>query len=108
MIKSRDELLMEMAKEYRLNRMGDNDDDVDEHDDDEGNTTAPPAPAPLAVVPEEIVKEEAPVEMVPKQEAPVVHEVILADAELELPRPRLFNMIMRDYEERRWRMVRMS
>jgi hypothetical protein len=98
MIKSRDELLMEMAKEYRLNRMGDNDDDVDEHDDDEGNTTAPPAPAPPAVVPEEIVKEEA----------PVVHEVILADAELELPRQRLFNMIMRDYEERRWRMVRMS
>jgi hypothetical protein len=98
MIKSRDELLMEMAKEYRLNRMGDNDDDVDEHDDDEGNTTAPPAPAPPTVVPEEIVKEEA----------PVVHEVILADAELELLRPRLFNMIMRDYEERRWRMARMS
>jgi hypothetical protein len=30
--------------------------------------------------PEEIVEEEAPVEMVTEQEAPVAHEVILADA----------------------------
>jgi hypothetical protein len=37
--------------------------------------------------------------MVPKQEALVAHEMILADAEPELPQPRLFNMIMRDYEE---------
>jgi hypothetical protein len=37
--------------------------------------------------------------MVPEREAPVAHEVILADAELEPPHPRLFNMIMRDYEE---------
>jgi hypothetical protein len=36
-------------------------------------------------VPEEIVEEEAPVEMVLTQEAPVVHEVILADAEPEPP-----------------------
>jgi hypothetical protein len=96
MIQSRDELIMEMAEEYGLNRVGENDDDKDE--DDEGNAVAPPAPAPAAV-PEEIVKEEAPVEMVPKQEAPVTHEVILADAEPEPPQPRLFNMIMRDYEE---------
>jgi hypothetical protein len=45
------------------------------------------------------------VEMVPEQEAPVVHEVILVDAELELPQPRFFNKIMRDYEERPPRMV---
>jgi hypothetical protein len=38
-------------------------------------------------------------EMVSEQEAPVVHEVILADAEPEPPQPHLFNMIMRDYEE---------
>jgi hypothetical protein len=95
MIQSHDELIMEMAEEYGLNRMGENDDDED--DDDEWNTIAPLAPAPAAV-PKEIVEEEAPVEMVPEQEAPVVHEVILADAELELPQPRLFNMIMRDYE----------
>jgi hypothetical protein len=55
MIQSRDELILEMAEEYGLNRMGENDED----DDDEGNAIAPPAPAPAAV-PEEIVKEEVP------------------------------------------------
>jgi hypothetical protein len=45
------------------------------------------------------------VEMVPEQEAPVAHKVILADAELELPQPRLFNIIMRDYKESPPRMV---
>jgi chromosome segregation ATPase len=59
MIQSRDELILEMAEEYGLNRMGENDNDED--DDDERNTIAPPAPAP-AVVPEEIVEEEDPVE----------------------------------------------
>jgi hypothetical protein len=96
MIQSCDELIMEMAEEYGLNRVGENDDDEDE--DDEGNAVAPPAPAP-AVVPEEIIKEEAPVEMVPEQEAHVVHEVILVDVEPKPPQLRLFNMIMRDYEE---------
>jgi hypothetical protein len=43
-------------------------------------------------------------EMVPEQEAPVVHEVFLADAEPELLQPHLFNMIMRDYEENPSRM----
>jgi hypothetical protein len=61
MIQSRDELILEMAKEYGLNRIGENDDDEDEDDDDEGNTVTPPAPAPT-VVPEEIVEEEDPVE----------------------------------------------
>jgi hypothetical protein len=41
MIKSRDELLMEMAKEYGLNCIGENNDDEDEDDDDEGNAAAP-------------------------------------------------------------------
>jgi predicted nuclease with TOPRIM domain len=41
MIQSRDELIMEMAEEYELNRMGENDDDEDEDDDDEGNVVAP-------------------------------------------------------------------
>jgi hypothetical protein len=70
MIKSCDELLMEMAEEYGLNRMGENDDDKDEGDDDRGDAAAPPAPAPPPTIPEEIVEEEAPVEMVPEQEAP--------------------------------------
>jgi hypothetical protein len=61
MIQSRDELILEMAEEYGLNHMGENDDDEDEDDDDEGNAIAPLAPAP-AVVPEEIIKEEVPVE----------------------------------------------
>jgi hypothetical protein len=80
---------MEMAEEYGLNRMGENDDHEDGDDDDEGNAIAPPAPA-RSVVPEE---------MVPEQEAPVAQEVILANAEPEPSHPRLFNMIMRDYEE---------
>jgi hypothetical protein len=57
MIQSHDELILEMAEEYGLNCMGENNDDEDEDDDDEGNVVAPPAPAP-AVVPEEIVEEE--------------------------------------------------
>jgi hypothetical protein len=71
---------MEMAKEYGLNCKGENDDDEDE--DDEGNAIGPPTPA---AVPEEITEEEAPMEMVPEQKAPVAHEVILVDAEPEPP-----------------------
>jgi hypothetical protein len=103
MIKSHDELLMEMVEEYGLNCMGENNDDED--DDDEGSTIAPPTPAPPTTAPEEIIEEEAPVEMVPEKEAPEAHEVILADAEPKLPQPCLFNMIMRDYEERPPRMA---
>jgi hypothetical protein len=105
MIKSHDELLVEMAEEYGLNRMGENDDDEDEDDDDEGNAASPPAPVPLAIAPEEIIKVEAPMEMVPEQEALMANEVILVDAEPELPQSRLFNMIMRDYEESPPRMM---
>jgi hypothetical protein len=61
MIRSHDELILEMAEEYGLNRMDENNNDEDEDDDDEGNAVAPPASAPAAV-PEEIVEEEAPVE----------------------------------------------
>jgi hypothetical protein len=61
MIQFHDELIQEMAEEYGINHMGENGDNEDENDDDEGNTVAPPAPAP-AIVPEEIVEEEDPVE----------------------------------------------
>jgi hypothetical protein len=64
MIQCRDELIMEMAKEYGLNLMGENDDDED--DEDEGNAIAPPTPTP-AVVPEEIMEDEAPVENGPHE-----------------------------------------
>jgi hypothetical protein len=70
MIQSHDKQIMEIAEEYGLNRMGENDDDED--DDNEGNAVAPLTPTPV-IVPEEIIKEEAPVEMVPEQEAPVAH-----------------------------------
>jgi hypothetical protein len=66
MIQSRDELILEMAEEYGLNLMGENNDDEDEDDDDEGNAVAPPTSAPAAV-PEEIVKEEDLVENGPQE-----------------------------------------
>jgi hypothetical protein len=65
MIRSRDELIMEIVEEYGLNLMGENNDDEDEDDDDEGNVVAPPAPVPAAV-PEEIA-EEAPMENGPQE-----------------------------------------
>jgi phage portal protein BeeE len=61
MIQSRDELILEMAEEYGLNRIVENDDDEDENNNDEGNAVAPVAPAPT-VVHEEIVEEEDPME----------------------------------------------
>jgi chromosome segregation ATPase len=84
MIQSCDELILEMTEEYGLNRMGENDDDEDDDDDDKGNKAEPPGPAPAAV-PEEFIKKEAHVEIVPEQEAPVAHEVILAYAGPEPP-----------------------
>jgi hypothetical protein len=47
MILSHDELVLEMAEKYELNRMGENDDEEDEDDGDEGNAVTPSAPAPL-------------------------------------------------------------
>jgi hypothetical protein len=66
MIQSRDKLILEMAEEYRHNRMGENDDEEDEDNNDEGNVVTPPAPAP-AVVPEEIVEEEDPMKNGPQE-----------------------------------------
>jgi hypothetical protein len=66
MIQSRDELILEMAEEYGLNHMGENDGDEDKDDDNEGIVVAPPAPAPVAVL-EEIVKEEDPKENGPQE-----------------------------------------
>jgi hypothetical protein len=66
MIQSRDELILEMAKEYGLNHMRENDDDEDEDDDDEGNAVAPPAPMPT-IMPEEIIEKEDPMENGPQE-----------------------------------------
>jgi hypothetical protein len=65
-IQSCDDLILEMAEEYGLNHMGENDDDELEDDDDEGNAVATPALAPTAVL-EEIIEEEDPVENGPQE-----------------------------------------
>jgi hypothetical protein len=65
MIQSHDELILNMAEEYGLNRMGENDDDEDENDDDEGNAVAPLASAPAVV--SEIIEEEDPMENGPQE-----------------------------------------
>jgi hypothetical protein len=98
MVESHDELLMEMAREMGLDRMGEDDEEEEEDVNDGGD-----AIAPLAAVPEEI-NEEGPVEAIPEQEAPMSHEVILADVEPKMPQVRLYHALMRDYEEHLLRM----
>jgi hypothetical protein len=97
---------MEIARETRLDRMGEDaeDEEEDEDADDREDATAPPVPAPLAAAHEEIDKEGLE-EMVLKQEAHVAHEVILADDEPEMPQPRLYHTLMKDYEESPPRMM---
>jgi hypothetical protein len=94
MVESHDERIMEITKDTGLDHMGQDPDDEEEGEDaDDGrDTTTPPTP-------KKIIMEEGPVEMVPEQEAPVVNEVILADVEPEMPQPRRYHMLMRDYED---------
>jgi hypothetical protein len=100
MVKSRDELLMEIVRETRLDRMGEDEDEEEEEEDadDGGDATSPPA-----AVTEEI-NEEGPMEVIPEQEAPMPHEVILADVEPEMPHLHLYHELMRDYEDHPLRM----
>jgi hypothetical protein len=105
MVKPRDELLMEIAREMGLDRMGEDGDEEEKEEiaDDGGNAAAPPAaapppPVPPATVPKEI-DEEVPVEAIPEQEAPKLHEVVLADAKPKVPQLCLYHALMRDYEE---------
>jgi hypothetical protein len=107
MVESHDEMIMEIAMETVLDRTGEDakDEEEDEDADDRGDATAPPVPAPPTATPEEVVEEEDPIEMVPKQEAPMAHEVILANVEPETPQPRLNHALMRDYEESPSRMM---
>jgi hypothetical protein len=102
MVESRDELLMDIARETGLDRMGE--DDEEEEDADDGRdaaappATAPSPPAPPAIVPEEF-NEEGSMEAIPEQEGPMPHEVIMAEAEPNIPQLRLYRALMRDYEE---------
>jgi hypothetical protein len=43
--------------------------------------------------------------MLPEQEAPMAHEVILEDADSDLPQPYLYHMLMRHYKESPSRMM---
>jgi hypothetical protein len=106
MVESRNKLIMEIAREIGLDCMGE-DAEGEEEDEDayvEGDAAAPPIPMPPIATPEEI-DDDGPVEMVPEQEAPVPHEVILADAKPEMLQPRLYHALMRDYEESLPRMM---
>jgi hypothetical protein len=105
MAESHDELLMDIARETGLDRMGEAEDEEEEEEDDDdgGDATtpavaAPPPLAPPTAVPEEI-NEEGPMEAIPEQEALMPHEVVLADAEPEVPHLCLYHALMRDYEE---------
>jgi hypothetical protein len=85
---------LSLAMSYLWRSLGDwigppvEDEEEDEDANDGGDVTAPLATAPpppvcLAIAPEE-VDNEGSVEMIPEREAPVPHEVVLADAELEM------------------------
>jgi hypothetical protein len=95
MIECRDVLLMEIAREMGLDHMGEDEDEEEEEEDvdDGGDATAPPV-----AVPEEI-DEEGPMEVISEQESLMSHEVILADAEPEVPQFCLYNALLRDYAE---------
>jgi hypothetical protein len=105
MVESPIELLMEITRETGLDHMGEDVEDEEEDDDadDGGDVAAPPAAAPPPLAPPaaapEGIDDEGHVEMIPEQEALVPHEVILAYAEPEIPQLRLYQALMRDYEE---------
>jgi hypothetical protein len=107
MVTSHDELIMEFTEGTGLDRMGEGADDEEEDEDanDGEDATSPPVPAPPAATPQGVVEEQDPVEMVPEQEAPVAHEVILADAKPKMLQPHLYQALMRDYEESPPRMM---
>jgi hypothetical protein len=102
MVESHDKLLMEIARETGLDRMGE--DEEEEEDADDGGdaaappATAPPPPVPPATVPEEI-NEEGPMEAISEQEVSMLHEVVMAEAEPEIPQLCLYRALMRVYEE---------
>jgi hypothetical protein len=104
MVESRNELLMEIARETGLDRMGEEEDD--EEDADSGGDAAAPLLSRhhllrplLPHLRRSKKKALCPMEVIPEQEAPMPHEVVLADAEPEMPQLRLYHALMRDYEE---------
>jgi hypothetical protein len=107
MVEFHDELLMEIARETGLDHTGEDEEEEEEEEeedaDDGGDSTAhpaaaPPPPVPPAAVPEEI-NGEGPMEAIQEQEVLMPHEVIMAEADPEIPQLRLYRALMRDYEE---------
>jgi hypothetical protein len=105
MVKSRGELLVQIARETGPDHLGEDEDDEEEEEDaDDGEdavtppATAPPSPVPPDAALEDIDKE-GPMEVIPEQEVPMPHEVVLADAELKMSQLHLYHALMRDYEE---------
>jgi hypothetical protein len=47
----------------------------------------------------EEINEEGPMEAIPEQEILMPHEVVMAEAEPEVPQLRLYHALMRDYQE---------
>jgi hypothetical protein len=103
MVESHDELVMEIAREIGLDRMGEDEDEEEEDANNGGDAALPPPRTPPVAVPKEI-DEEGPIEAIPEQEAPMPQEVVLADAEPDMPWLRLYHALMRDYEEHPIRM----
>jgi DnaJ-domain-containing protein 1 len=103
MVESHDELLMEIAREMGLDRMGEDEEEEEEDADDEGDAATPPAAAPpppaLPAAVREEINEEGPMEAILEQEVPMPHKVIMAEAEPETPQLRLYRALMRDYVE---------
>jgi hypothetical protein len=104
MVKSHDELLMKIARATGLDRKGEHEDEEEEEEEEDadygGDATTPPSAAPPPLAPpttvHEEINEEGPVEAIPGQEAPMPHEVVLADAEPEVPLLRLYHALLRD------------
>jgi hypothetical protein len=101
MVESRDELLMEIARETGLDRMGEEEEEGDADDGGDAAappTAAPPPPMPPTAVPEEI-NEEGPMEVISEREVLMPHEVVMAEAKPEVPQLRLYHALMRDSED---------
>jgi hypothetical protein len=103
MVESRDELLMEIAREMGLDHLGEDEEEEEEDVDDGGDAAAPlvaapPPPALPAAVPEEI-NEESPMEAILEQEVLMPHEVVMAEAKPKIPQLHLYHALMRYYEE---------
>jgi hypothetical protein len=100
MVESHDELLMEIAREMGLDRMGE-DKEEEEDADDGGDVAAPPAAAPppptVPTTMSEEINEEGPMEAILEQEVLMPQEVVMAEAEPEIPQLRLYRALMRDY-----------